>query len=267
MGAMNIKPCMSGVLLVATLSGWAQAAVFGDDDRRKLTPEEPTYAVHEALGRLTCRHPDTGKKLVGTAAVVDTGTADAGHEVLLTAAHVVMDPATGKPLDDCRFKAEGRFWGSDPVVGVRTGQFDGLPESNPEDWAVVIIAVNQPATRRLQVWPHEITAERVALVGYRGDRAGLWVSDHCFARAPQRDEALYNLRVWLSDCDASPGTSGAPLVVRKGSQWFWGGLYRGHLFEAETHRKTPKHQPVFSGRKAMNVIVRPAFDQKPAGPD
>lgn len=256
MGAMNIKPCMSGVLLVATLSGWAQAAVFGDDDRRKLTPSEATYPVREALGRLTCRHPGTGRKLVGTAAIVDTGTADAGHEVLLTAAHVVIDPATGAPLDDCRFKAEGRFWGSDPVVDIRTGQFDGLPESNPEDWAVVIIAVNQPAKRRLPVWPHATSAAPVALVGYRGDRAGLWVSDHCFARAPQRDEALYNLRVWLSDCDASPGSSGAPLVIKQGDEWYWGGLYRGHLYDATQHQKIPNWQPTFSGQSRMNVIVR-----------
>ena len=174
----------------------------------------------------------------------------------LSISGVRIDPATGAPLDDCRFKAEGRFWGSDPVVDIRTGQFDGLPESNPEDWAVVIIAVNQPAKRRLPVWPHATSAAPVALVGYRGDRAGLWVSDHCFARAPQRDEALYNLRVWLSDCDASPGSSGAPLVIKQGDEWYWGGLYRGHLFSKADHVRAPHHQPAYSGQEAMNVIVR-----------
>tara|TARA_R110000851_G_scaffold273143_1_gene425823 strand:+ start:3187 stop:3969 length:783 start_codon:yes stop_codon:yes gene_type:complete len=252
---MNIKPCMSGVLLVATLSGWAQAAVFGDDDRRKLTPSEATYPVREALGRLTCRHPGTGRKLVGTAAIVDTGTADAGHEVLLTAAHVVIDPATGAPLDDCRFKAEGRFWGSDPVVDIRTGEFDGSAQTNPKDWAMLIIAVSRPAAFRLPIWSSSGAPERVVLVGYRGDRRGLWVSDDCFARPAAPGEALHNERVWLSDCDATPGSSGAPLLAWGRGRWHWSGLYRGHLYDPLKHQPRPNQLPEFSGMDAMNVIV------------
>lgn len=242
--------CLLG--LAATTSS---AAVFGEDDRRKLTPEEPTYAVHEALGRLTCRHPETGQKLVGTAAIVDTGTAEDGHEILLTAAHVVMDPATGKPLDDCRFKIAGRFWGSDPVIGIRHGEFDGRPHTNAEDWAVVVIATSQPAPTRLPIWRPSDTPGPVALLGYRGDRGGLWVSDGCFARAPQPGEALHGEQVWLSDCDASPGSSGAPLLVMHEGRWHWAGAYRGHLYQPSIHEDTPTRHPVFSGRSAMNVMV------------
>ncbi len=256
MGAMNIKSCMSGVLLVATLSGWAQAAVFGDDDRRKLTPSEATYPVREALGRLTCRHPGTGRKLVGTAAIVDTGTAQDGHEILLTAAHVVMDPATGKPLEDCRFKRAGRWWGSDAVTGIRTGNFDGSAETNPDDWAVVIIATSDPADHRLPLWPGNKVPEQVALLGYRGDARGLWVSDGCRVVAPLPGDALHGTSVWLSDCDASPGASGAPLLVHHQGEWYWGGLYRGHLYDPDKHPRTPLRQPAFSARDAMNVIVR-----------
>lgn len=250
-----------GVGLLLCLLGLASttssAAVFGEDDRRKLTPEEPTYAVHEALGRLTCRHPETGQKLVGTAAIVDTGTAEDGHEILLTAAHVVMDPATGKPLDDCRFKIAGRFWGSDPVVDIRHGDFDGRPHTNAADWAVVLIAPRQPAQYRLPVWDGLSMPETVTLLGYRADRRGLWVSDHCFARPPQPDEALHGERVLLSDCDANPGASGAPLLVRVDGKWHWGGLYRGHLYDPALHaEKHPEYQAAFSGRDAMNVIVR-----------
>lgn len=261
MGAMNIKSCMSGVLLVATLSGWAQAAVFGDDDRRMLAPTEATYSVREALGRLICRHPDTGKKLVGTAAIVDTGTAEDGHEVLMTAAHVVMDSASGKPLKDCRFKIEGRFWGSDPVVGIRHGAFDGRPHTNPEDWALVIIATSNPATLRLPLWPYaqalpkEDDSAQVVLLGYRGDRSGLWVSDGCFARPAQVGEALHAEHVWLSDCDASPGSSGAPLLIQHNGKWHWAGVYRGHLYDPGQHGDVPIRQQAFSGTDAMNVIV------------
>jgi hypothetical protein len=259
--------CLLLALLTITSVPLASAAVFGRDDRRPLTPDEAAYPVREALGKLICRHPDTGSKLIGTAAIVDTGTADEGHEVLLTAAHVVMDPNTGKALENCRFKAEGRLWGSDPVIGIRTGQFNGQPQTNPEDWAMVIIKVDQPAQRRLPIWPHQTEATTVALVGYRGDRRGLWVSDNCFARAPQSGEALHKMRVWLSDCDASPGTSGAPLLAWTHGAWHWAGVYRGHLYDPSRHEQLPNQQPAFSGRKAMNVIVRPAFDQKPAGPD
>ena len=253
--------CRLGCALLLGLLGLtaaaAHAAVFGDDDRRKLTPSEATYPVREALGRLTCRHPDTGQKLVGTAAIVDTGTADAGHEVLLTAAHVVIDPATGTPLNDCRFKVEGRFWGSDPVVGIRHGAFDGRPHTNPEDWAVVIIATARPARVRLPLLPGDAAPTQVALLGYRGDRSGLWVSDACFARPPAAAEALHGARVWLSDCDASPGSSGAPLLAHDGTRWLWAGLYRGHLYDPGQHRQAPARQSVFSGRDAMNIIVRP----------
>lgn len=242
--------------LLALAAKTSSAAVFGEDDRRKLTPNEPTYAAREALGRLTCRHPDTGNQLVGTAAIIDTGTADHGHEVLVTAAHVVMDPDTGKPLDDCRFKVAGRFWGSDPVVSVRTGAFDGRPHTNPDDWAVVIVATSSPATHRLPMWPGNEMPEQVALLGYRSDKRGLWVSDGCHVHPPQRGEALHGTPVWLSDCDASPGTSGAPLLVHDQGQWYWAGLYRGHLYDPERHPETPLQQPAFSPQNATNVIVR-----------
>lgn len=231
------------------------AAVFGDDNRQKLTPEHPVYAVRGALGRVTCRHPETGQKRVGTAAVVDTGTTDEGHEVLLTAAHVVMDPSTGKPLNDCRFKVAGRLWGSDAVSGIRTGAFDGRPETNAEDWAVVLTAPQEPAQHRLPLWDGSGTPDQVMLLGLRGDRRGLWVSDHCFARPPRPDEALHGERVLLSDCDAGPGTSGAPLLVRVEGTWYWGGLYRGHLYDPKSRPERPDHQAAFSGRNAMNVIV------------
>lgn len=242
--------------LLGTTPGLAVGAVFGEDDRRKLTADEATYPVRKALGRLTCRHPDTGNQLVGTAAIIDTGTADHGHEVLVTAAHVVMDPDTGKPLDDCRFKVAGRFWGSDPVVSVRTGAFDGRPHTNPDDWAVVIVATSSPATHRLPMWPGNEMPEQVALLGYRSDKRGLWVSDGCHVHPPQRGEALHGTPVWLSDCDASPGTSGAPLLVHDQGQWYWAGLYRGHLYDPERHPETPLQQPAFSPQNATNVIVR-----------
>ena len=60
----------------------------------------------------------------------------------------------------------------------------------------------------------------------------------------------------LSDCDASPGASGAPLLVRVNGQWHWGGLYRGHLYDPKAHAERPEQQADFSGRDAMNVIVR-----------
>ncbi len=243
-------------LLLCMVPGLATAAIFGDDDRRKLTPEEAVYPVRHALGRLICRHPDTGKKSVGTAAIVDTGTADPDHNVLITAAHVVMDPATGAALNDCRFKAAGRLWGSDPVMGMRHGAFDGRPHTNAADWAVVLIAPQHPAPNRLPLWTGQPKPEAVALLGYRADQRGLWVSDHCFARPPQLDEALYGERVLLSNCDASPGASGAPLLVNVDGQWHWGGLYRGHLYDPKAHPERPERQAAFSGRKAMNVIVQ-----------
>lgn len=260
---MSIRPktrvqagCIAALLIVVPFQP-AAAAVFGEDDRRKLTTDHPLYPIREALGQITCRHPETGKKLFGTAAIIDTGLAPNGQETLITAAHVVMDPASGQALDRCRFKQHGRRWGSDPVVGVRHGSFTGTPQTNPEDWALVIIDPAKPADLRLRVWPAASAAsDEVALLAYRGDREGLWVSGNCFARPPRRSEALYTRGVWLSDCDATPGSSGAPLMVRDGDGWFWGGLYRGHLFEAARHEEIPDWQATFSGQKRMNVIVR-----------
>ncbi len=145
--------------------------------------------------------------------------------VVLTAAHCLYNPLTRAMLQPVSLHVlfgyrRGEYRWHRLVTRVAVGPgFDGTrkrPQSS--DWALLALAAPVPV-RPLPIAGDAATAGMaVALAGYNQDRAQLLMADplcHVLraARLPGR------LRFVFHDCDATRGTSGAPLLARAGDGW------------------------------------------------
>lgn len=247
--------------VLAALSGNslpdASAAVFGDDERVRLTRGHRLDALGAEVARLTCRDPATGRRLVATATRVAVPHPPPGESLLLTAAHAVINERNGVPWPGCRVRFHGQ-WRSRPVRLLEHGHFDGSVERNPQDWALIAVPARPDDPPGLSIWngplPDPVT---VALLANRADRRGLWVSAGCTVLPAALTGIVAGDRLLFSDCDASPGSSGAPLLIQSEQGWQWLGLYRGHWYRPADHSEPPDFQPRFHPPEATNIMVRP----------
>ena len=186
---------------------------IGAQDRR--APVETTAWPWAAIGRL---NTSTGRHCTATLIARDA---------VVTAAHCVHDPRTGlgvRPSTlhflagyqrgsyvahaigrSIRMVAPAR---SQPAVGI---------DRVADDWAIVSLAAAL-SVRPIPVRPTEAGGDAVPpgsllRAGYSQDRPHLLaVHEGCSVK-----QRLAGDRVWLTDCDATRGDSGSPVLMRRGA--------------------------------------------------
>ena len=193
-------------LLALLAGGTAQAA----DRRIPVDPDRPPWNAVAKVQTNTAQHC-TGV-LIASA-------------VVLTAAHCVYNPLTRALLQPVSlhvlfgYRRDQYRWHRG-VVHVAVGPgFDGtLRQAQPSDWALLGLAQAVPLPPLPIARDAVRSGTAVALAGYNQDRAQLLLADPlCHVLRVQRQSG--GLAFVLHDCEATRGTSGAPLLMRLGDGW------------------------------------------------
>ncbi|HOT82160.1 MAG TPA: trypsin-like serine protease [Candidatus Defluviicoccus seviourii] len=186
---------------------------IGALDRR--VPIESTAWPWAAIGRL---NTSTGRYCTATLIARDA---------VVTAAHCVHDPRTGRRVrpSTLHFLA-GYQRGTHVAHAVarsiqvaapdRTGEAAGI-DRVADDWAIVTLAAPLsvrpiPVRRTEGEETGAVPKGSLLRAGYSQDRPHLLaVHEGCSVK-----QSLAHGRVWLTDCDATRGDSGSPVLVRRG---------------------------------------------------
>jgi protease YdgD len=198
-------------LAIPTPSTRALPGIVGHDDR---VPLDSTAWPWQAIGRVN--QAGARAHCTGTLVAPDT---------VLTAAHCVYSHAASRWLDPGELVFVAGFR-RDTDAGYSRGKaIRRSPQADPtavtadsiaHDWALIVLETP------LQVRPVEIRPlppakdGTVALetAGYAQDRPFLLsLDDGCRIR-----ERRYDGKVLVTDCDSTRGDSGAPLLLRNGSE-------------------------------------------------
>lgn len=157
-----------------------------------------------------------------------------GPRLVLTAAHCLFGPGARKPVPPASvhvlFGYERGAHASHHVAeSIRIGPgFEGPRPGTSgavsgavsgADWALVRLPAGDPAAPPLPVSAEPPEAgETLALAGFGQDRAHRLLADlSCRPGGTARDAA--GRALLLHDCSGPAGTSGAPLLVRRGERW------------------------------------------------
>ena len=215
------------------------AGVFGDgdpsngveDDRRTLSEGASMAGLsdwYRSGGTVFC-----DGAVRGSAAVVDLGGLPPRREgvVIVTAAHVLMDLATGQPWAHCEYRHQGL--GELPGYQVRLqerfilkGDFDtvgsaGDPDNVNGDWAFVWLGrdwVQPGGAQGLALADVRSAADGKGLLGllaWDPERAQLTLAAGCRAVLSRVDDLSGDARggQLLDDCDSGTGSSGGALIL------------------------------------------------------
>ncbi len=150
-----------------------------------------------------------------------------GPDTVMTAAHCLYNRRTRALLGPGSlhvlfgYERGGYFWHTQVVRYVVGDGFDGAePARHPgSDWARLVLAEAVPPAieplRLSKEFPLSGTA--VALPGYNQDRIHLLMADtSCQITGISM---IRGERVLTHDCSATRGTSGGPLLARRGDHW------------------------------------------------
>jgi len=181
---------------------------------------EPTSVLHNRFGednRIPLDRPDYPWRAIGK--VFDTGCTGTmvGRDIVLTAAHCVVDPATKKIANNLTWFRPNYVNGSAPVESwieqIWTGTFD--PEADRgHDWAVLRlrepigdkvgwISVNPTDSIN---FPDVVTVAGYSVDFHGGEIAGAHID--CHTRKRFHAENLI-----FHDCDTARGSSGGPVLA------------------------------------------------------
>ncbi len=193
--------------------------IVGEDDRTILEERGPPW---DAVGQVNIGGFRTSGQCTGTLVAPD---------LVVTAAHCVVSPATGEPfpLRDIHFLAAVR--GSENK-GHATAACLRFPAGHPPSPSAVNSAGKIPLAAlagdsaiivlsdALDVEPAPLAGEvapgpglTLTHVAYPGDRRFLPVA-HRNCRLLGADSSF-----WLNDCDTHPGSSGGPVFVTEDGTW------------------------------------------------
>lgn len=150
---------------------------------------------------------------------------------VLTAAHCLTAPRTGKPVQPSSLHVlfgydRGQYRGHARVRAVISGpSYDPVHplEGLAVDWAVLLLDGAAPAGVPLLPLNHQVVrGQGMALGGYSQDRAQILMADTACSLLGRTETP----RGWLlvHDCDGTRGTSGGPLLVRQGDGWAVAGV-------------------------------------------
>jgi protease YdgD len=176
--------------------------VFGSDDRVPLTSDQYPYRT---IGRVLSK---TGETCTGTLV---------GRDLVLTAAHCIMDPATKKLQNGGFFTFQANFRGGSSSEDVAISWYywgtNDPSSTRGQDWALLRTA--RPIGERLgylgfKQYPIDRFPSRFTVAGYSGDfyngmTAGMHVG--CGQRGIDTNGGLI-----LHDCDTTRGSSGGPVL-------------------------------------------------------
>jgi len=187
--------------------------IVGDDDRTILEDQGPPW---DAVGQVNIGGFRSSGQCTGTLVAPD---------LVVTAAHCVVSPATGKPfpLRDIHFLAAVRggenkghaiarclrFPANHPPGSVAPSSGRGIPLATlAGDSAVIVLDAAldvDPAPLAADIRPEPGLA--LTHVAYPGDRRFLPVA-HRNCTLLGADSSF-----WINDCDTHPGSSGGPVFV------------------------------------------------------
>lgn len=200
--------------LVPATSGAAEKELLpgiGALDRR--APVETTAWPWAAIGRL---NTSTGRYCTATLIARDA---------VVTAAHCVYDPRTGRRVRPSTlhflagyqrgtYVAHAIGRSIQVAASAPSGEAAGI-DGVADDWAIVTLAAAL-SVRPIPVRPTEsetgaVPKGSLLRAGYSQDRPHLLaVHDGCSVK-----QYLAQGRVWLTDCDATRGDSGSPVLMRR----------------------------------------------------
>lgn len=250
-----LRCCLAGALALGL--GWshqpANAVVFGDgdsangpeDDRMELAKASRWSGAGQpsswpqSAGTIYCAGQVRGSALVlepaapqATDQAANPDGSGEGVAFILTAAHVLLDPATGSPFAACEF----HFMGLGAIPGyqvsldpewIRSGDFDAsAPRASAafgrHDWAFIYLPRGRTAGARPGRWPLRDAAEflgrpdvRFHLVAWARETGRIAVSGPC--RVVMSGQADIGRGGWrghlLDDCDSTEGASGGGLLA------------------------------------------------------
>jgi len=239
--------CVAVVLLVTAAGGSSQRdalpGIVGGDDRVILDSVKWPWA---AVGRL---NRASGGFCTGTLVAAD---------VVLTAAHCLYDTRTRRRIaaKDIHFVAgyrRGDYLAHSVarrVVGAETLRFTdrGGTTNAFDDWALLLLdapmSIEPVPVRPLEMREQtegEAAAPRLMVAGYSQDRPHL-LSLHEGCTIVDRLSAD---RLIVHTCDATHGTSGAPLIMRSGDGFFVVGIIKGSIRILGDERGLAVHSRAF----------------------
>jgi V8-like Glu-specific endopeptidase len=206
---------MMATIGVAAGADALRPGIIGTDDRIILAAEGPPW---DAIGQVNTAGFRSAGQCTGTLV---------GPGVVITAAHCVTNPATGRafPAGDIHFLAAVRGSGYKGHATARCVRFlDGgatprtrMPaKPTLADLAVdaAVIVLDGPAgvePALLATGATAATGPSLTHVAYPGDRRfAPVVHRNCSLLGTAGDGAL-----WFNDCDTHPGSSGGPVLVEE----------------------------------------------------
>jgi protease YdgD len=203
--------CLCGAAIAEDL----QPGIIGKDDRVRIENSTPPWS---AIGHVNIGGYRSTKKCTGTLIAPD---------VVITAAHCVVDPSTGEPfpLHNIHFLAgvDGsknlghatakcvhvkQGFKSDATALKRAGRMSVARLSN--DMATIVLKNALPVT------PAPLAAGLTAKPGLDLVHAS-YPADRRFALSASNCKLLpsdVGAPLWLNDCDTHPASSGGPLLTK-----------------------------------------------------
>jgi hypothetical protein len=247
------------ILVLALGAQGVDAGVFGDgdptngdeDDRRTLSEGAAMAGLsdwYRSGGTVFC-----DGAVRGSATIVDLDglTPRRGGVVIVTAAHVLVDLATGLPWEQCEYRHQGlgELPGYQAPLQARftlKGMFDttaepGDPENANGDWAFVWLGSdwNQPGgTRGLSLADVHRAADGRGLLGllaWDPGRGQLTLAAGCRAVLSRVDDLSGDAqgRQLLDNCDSGTGASGGALILAHGGVARLIGIRGGHHWNVD----------------------------------
>ncbi|MBT5388328.1 MAG: hypothetical protein HN817_03910 [Porticoccaceae bacterium] len=188
------------------------AVVFGDGNHANGIEDQrvsPPARLLNAVGTIYC---DGG--LRGTATHIDLGAAAINKRalsIIVTAAHVLFDPKSGQPFQDCSYRPENKRLNSVPFAEISSHDYQplGRDKIRQSETDIVFVSLQRPLyQKRLKLGIFEPTG-KLQLLGYNSNKERISLSPNC---KDFDSNTFVSEHLLLHNCDASRGSSGGPLL-------------------------------------------------------
>jgi hypothetical protein len=211
-----LKSIWIGLLMASSL---AHGAIFGDGDQSNGIEDQRTKApanLVKAVGTIFC---DGGLRGTGTHIALngkgEEQSAEQNLSIIVTAAHVLFDPNSGEPFQQCSYRPENNRLKSVPFGKVSAHTYQPLSQDKmrqSETDIVFVALVRNLYQQRLPLAIESAVEQpeaQLQLLGYNSDKESINLSTNCQSYSSKQFRSEYLL---LHNCDARSGASGGPLL-------------------------------------------------------